>query len=65
MCTASDVAIVGKNVKFLCHLISSLHLEMLFAKNAQTAAENGLRIDFQINIKEINIVCFVRHIVQK
>ena len=39
--------------------ISSLLLQKLVAKNAKAATDYGLRVDFQINIKEMNIVNFV------
>jgi hypothetical protein len=59
MYTTSNVASVKKRVKFIYHFISSLLLQKLVAKNAKTAIDYGLRVDFQINIKEMNIVNFV------
>ena len=55
MYTTSNVASVEKRVKFIYHFISSLLLQKLVVKNVKAVIDYGLRVDFQINIKEMNM----------
>jgi hypothetical protein len=59
MYITSNVASVEKRVKFIYHFISSLLLQKLVAKNAKAATDYSLRVDFQININEMNFVNIV------